>query len=188
MKYLLFLPLLLSCGVAGAADGGLRHGFWGNIDIGFGNLYLSPDVARSRTDSRLYLALAGGYAFHPQLQLGIAAGGWNIEASNFWDTASGEGLRQVFAVVRYWPTAESKLYLSFAGGSVTHWNNADGAADGTGNGYSVGLGYEVVRYAAMGTHVFLDYSRGSVDGYRPPGGVSQGEDYSAFTVGLRLGF
>jgi hypothetical protein len=188
MKYLFVLPLFLAGGVAFAADGDLRHGFWGNIDIGFGNLQRTPDLAPADTGTHVYLALAGGYTLHPQLQLGVEAGGWSISAADGWKSDTGEGLRQLFALVRYWPTESSRLYLSVAGGSVVHWNNAPGTDNGNGSGYTVGLGYEIVRYAALGTQLFLAYSAGSITGYKPVGGEAQGEDYSALTAGLRLGF
>ncbi len=187
MRYLLALALLLVAGSA-AADGVSRHGFWGDIDIGFGRLNLAPDVAPNHGDTRFYFALAGGYTVHPQLQLGVEAGGWNIEFGNPWDSTRGEGVMQLFAVARYWPTPNSGLFIKAGLGNVSHWNNASGSADGHGAGYCVGLGYELSRFGGTDTYWFLNYNAGRVSGYRPPGGVAQSEAYNALTAGLSFGF
>lgn len=165
-----------------------REGFWAGIDIGVGNLSLEPEVAKSSTGTHLYLGFQGGYTLHPQLQVGIEAGGWNIEAGNIWNPSEGEGLMQLFAVARYWPAAAPKLFVKLGGGSVTHWNNEQGAGKGTGSGYCLGIGYEVAKFAGVESHWFLNYNAGDVTGYTPPGGVRQDEDYSALSTGLTLGF
>ncbi|WP_127477215.1 hypothetical protein [Sulfurivermis fontis] len=186
MRYL--IPLLcILCGNAVAADAP-RHGFWGAIDVGVGRVSLDPQVAAERDTTRLNLALAGGYTLHPQLQLGIAAGGWSIRSGNIWDPSDGEGLSSLFAVARIWPGAESKLFFKLAGGRVTHWNNAAAAADGSGSAYEVGLGYEVFRYAGTETHWYINYARGSIDDYTAADGVKQDEDFSALSTGLTLSF
>lgn len=188
MKALLALPALFLSASVFASDVAPRQGFWGSVDIGFGSLHLDPSVAAASTGTRFYLGLSGGYTVHPQLQLGLEASGWNIRASNLWDSNKGEGLMQLFAVARYWPTTDSKLFIKMAAGNVSHWNNDSGATKGTGNGYTLGLGYELARFAGAETYWFLDYSAGSMSGYTPPGGVKQDEDYSALTAGVSLGF
>jgi len=188
MRYLLVLlgPLLAT--PLYAADAAARAGYWGSIDIGFGSLRLQPEVAAARSSTRLYLGLAGGYTLHRQLQLGIEASGWSIRSGNLRDPAKGETLLQLFGVVRYWPTPTSKLCIKAAAGGVIHRNNEPGVDTSEGHGYTLGLGYELTRYAATTTHWFLTYSAGRIDDYRPPGGSTQGEDYSAVTTGLTLGF
>ncbi len=188
MRHLLALLFALLALPAVAAEHAGRSGFWGDVDIGFGSLHLAPDIAGAGTNNRFYLGFAGGYTVHPQLQIGIEASGWSIRAGNLWDSSRGEGLRQLFGVVRYWPTENSELFLKFAGGSISHWNNEPGTSNGTGSGYTVGVGYELSRFAKAHTAWFLNYSAGSVTGYRPPGGVKQGEDFAAITAGLSLGF
>lgn len=187
MRHLLvLLCCLLGSGVA-VADAA-RHGFWGAIDLGVGNLRLEPTVAQARSLTRLNLALSGGYTLHPQVQIGLAAGGWNIKSGNLWNPADGEGISTLFAVARLWPSAESRLYVRLAGGRATHWDNAYQAANGGGDAYEVGMGYELFRYAATATHWYLHYTRGSIDGYTAPDGVKQNEAFSAISTGLVLSF
>lgn len=188
MRYLLVLlgPLLAT--PLYAADAAVREGYWGGVAIGFGSLRLQPEVAAARSSTRLYLGLAGGYTLHPQLQLGIEASGWSIRSGKLLDPAKGESLLQLFGVVRYWPTATSNLFIKVAGGGVIHRNNEPGVDNSAGRGYTLGLGYELTRYAATTTHWFLNYSAGRIDDYRPPEGGTQGEDYAAVTTGLTLGF
>jgi len=188
MRYVFaLLALLLSTATFGA-DTAVRHGFWGSVDVGFGSLRLAPEVADGNTGTRFYFGLAGGYTVQPQLQLGLEASGWNIRAGNLWDSSKGEGLMQLFGVVRYWPNPDGKLFMKLAGGSVTHWNNDPASTKGTGSGYTLGLGYELARFAGAESYWFLNYGAGSVSGYTPPGGVKQSEDYSAVTTGVTLGF
>lgn len=182
------LLMLLACAASPASGEEGRHGFWGAVDIGFGRLHLAPEVENDTTATRLYVALAGGYTLHPQWQIGLEAGGWNIHSGNLWDPADGEGLSQLFAVVRFRPTPDSRLLLKVAGGKVSHWNNSAGSSDGSGNGYTAGIGYELGQFAGMETHWFLHYSAGSINSYVPPGGVRQSEDYRALSAGLSLGF
>lgn len=188
MKQLIAIALLFPAGTVLAADTDRRHGFWGDIDIGVGSLHLAPDVDGASTRTRLYLGLQGGYTMHPQVQLGIEFSGWNIEYSNLWEPAEGEGLSQVFAVTRIWPAASSNIFFKLGAGQVTHWNNAQGAESGSGSAYVVGLGYELFRYGSTETHWFLNYSIGNIADYTPPAGVAQDEDYTALTTGLSLGF
>lgn len=188
MRYAFVLMCLLVNLTTAVADDAQRGGFWGSIDIGFGNLYLDPAVADDSTKTPLYLGFQAGYTVHPQFQLGIEASGWNIESSELWNATKGEGLMQLFAVARYWPAVDSKLFLKMGAGNTTHWNNAPGATRGTGSGYCVGLAYEVARFGAMETHWFLNYNAGDVSGYTPQGGVKQDENYSVFSTGLSFGF
>jgi len=188
MKHLLVLLSLFACGAALAADNTVRHGFWGDIDIGVGRLHLSPDVASDRTTTRLYYALSGGYTLHPQLQLGVEAGAWNINTIGLNYSNTSEGLIHLFAVARYWPTANSKLFIKAAGGRVSHWNNQGSATEGTGHGYTLGLGYELARVASTETYWFLNYNAGNINGYTPAGGVKQDENYHALAVGLSFSF
>lgn len=187
MRYLLALLCCLLGSGAAAADA-VRHGFWGAIDFGVGSLRLDPAVAEARSMTRLNLALSGGYTLHPQVQIGVAAGGWNIKSGNLWNPADGEGLSMLFAVARLWPSAESKLYFKLAGGRATHWDNAYQAANGSGDAYEVGVGYELFRYAATATHWYLNYTGGSIDGYTAPSGVKQNESFSAVSTGLTFSF
>lgn len=183
----LFSLLLLASSTVSAAEDYVRHGFWGNIEIGPGSLHLAPEVANEQTRTKLYFSFAGGYTLHPQLQLGIEAGGWNIRTRSLWDSGEGEGLMQLFVVARYWPTPDSRLFLKAAAGNVTHWSTVTGANSGTGHGYTVGMGYELSRFSRMETWWFINYSAGKVTDYTPPDGVAQGEDYRAVTAGLSFG-
>lgn len=187
MKYLLVIALILANGTAAAA-GAPRQGFWGDIDVGYGRLDLRPAAVDHNSATRFYLGVTGGYTLHPQLQLGVELSSWIVRWNSLWDSSQGEGLAQLFAVARIWPTADSKLFFKVGGGSISHWNNTKGAGSGGGSGYCVGLGYRVAQYGGTETDWFLNYNTGHVSGYRPPGGVRLGEDYSAITAGLSLGF
>lgn len=187
MKRLVIVFLLFMAGSAAAAEPA-RQGFWGAVDVGYGRLDLRPDTAPKRSDTRFYFGLAGGYTILPQLQLGIEASSWNIESSSLWEPYKGQGLMQLFAVARYRPTPDARLFVKVGAGTVSHWDNAAGASDGHGAGYCVGLGYEMMRFGGAATYWFINYNAGRVSGYRPPGGVSQSEAYSAVTAGLSFGF
>ncbi len=188
MKYVLALTCLFASGAA-LADAAQRQGFWGAVDLGYGSVHLTPDVADASTRTRLYLGLEGGYTVHPQVQLGVSVGGWSLRHDDWWNPlGSDEGMHTLFAVARIRPAADSRLFIKVGGGSATHWNNAQGADRGSGSAYVLGMGYRLGSYAATETYWFVNYTAGSVSDYRPPGGVSQDEDFGALTAGLTLGF
>jgi hypothetical protein len=178
--------LILTPGVVPAAEPGKRDAWWAVVELGGGYVDLSGPVKElDDTFTGFYLALAGGYALSPHLLIGVEASGWLRESGNLYDSSEGEAVSPIFAVLRFYPSAEeSGLYLKAGGGYVHHWNNASGAADGTGWGATGGIGYDFHVQSFFSLSPFLAYTYGELKYDNLPPHSDDNGEFHAITAGV----
>jgi hypothetical protein len=168
-----------------------RTGFWGGLDIGVASVNRSYSMTASTSQTTFALTLSGGYAWDPRLLLGIELGGWTLQASDWWwnpDSSQGEAIETVFAIARYYPTADSKLFVKGGGGLVHYWTNRPGESGANGWGGMIGVGYDVYVRGSIRVAPFVSYSFGSFSDAISPPGIKQDEHYQAATVYLGVTF
>lgn len=179
--------LALSAGAEEPRTGGF---WWGGMDIGAASLQRTYTFTPDTRDSVFALALDFGYAWDPQLLLGVELGGWTLEASDvFWSfnpDPRGEGIQTLYLMVRYYPSATSGVFVKAAYGNVSYWNYRPFESGGKGHGGALGLGKDFQASGRWHATPSLEYAWGEYHGALSPPGVYQDQAYRAVT--LRLGF
>jgi len=190
MRIAFAFAALILCGVAQAQD--FRTGFWAGGDAGVGFLKRKFDVTNDRDDTKLALAIRGGYAFTPRVLLGVEAGGWTLESSNSNDPARGQSLSTLYLYGQAYPMEERPLFLKAGIGSVRFETNHNGEVSKTGSGFMLGGGYDfsIGNLGASPRGKFYltpsaDVSWGHFGPTWSPVGVFQNQSYRA--ISLRLG-
>lgn len=149
-----------------------RKGFFGGFGLGAGYIERTfNDASLDDGETRFYMDFIGGYAFNPNLAAGLEVSGWNYQADNTYgyynssnEEPEGEGLYQVFAFGRYYPSRESGLFLKLGGGFVRQWTNRPGEdpyKDGW--GAVTGIGYDYFISGRGSATFALDYSFGEAE-------------------------
>ena len=150
-----------------------REGFFGGFSLGAGYIERTFDYASLDDEkTKFYMNFMGGYAFNPNLATGLEVSGWNYQADNTYgysngnnnEEPEGEGLYQVFAFGRYYPSRESGLFLKLGGGFVRQWTNRPGEdpyKDGW--GAVTGIGYDYFISGRGSATFALDYSFGEAE-------------------------
>lgn len=174
------------CAVPAAAQE-RTSGFWGGVDLGYGSLRRELSVTGRQTESKVAMAFRAGYFWQPQLLLGVELGGWNMEAADWEDPATGEGITTLYVMGQYYPMASSPGFVKAGLGIVDYWNNRPHESGATGSGGMVGAGWDF-RLGESSFHITpsVDYSWGRFDAVTSPPGVTQDQRYRAvtFRVGL----
>ena len=175
----------LAATTAGAAEPREGGFWWGSASFGVASLKRSYSVTPDTSDSALALALEVGYAWHPQLLLGVELGGWTLEAGDLWNPAEGEGIQTLYLVARYYPRASSGLFVKGGYGNLSYWNHRPGESGGTGHGGVLGLGMDFLATGRWYATPSLEYAWGEYHDTTTPPGVQQDQRYRALT--LRIG-
>jgi opacity protein-like surface antigen len=174
------------CAVPAAAQE-RASGFWAGVDLGYGSLRRDLSVSGPQSENKVAMGFRGGYFWHPQLLLGLELGGWNMEAANWDDPATGEGITTLFLIAQYYPLAGSAGFVKGGLGAVDYWNNRPSESGATGPGGMLGAGWDF-RMGASSFYITpsVDYSWGRFGAATSPPGVTQDQRYRAvtFRVGL----
>ncbi len=174
---------LASSLVAASDEGGF---WWAGANLGAASLERTYTVTPKTRDSAFTLALELGYAWHPQLLLGVELGGWTLEAGDLWDPARGEGIQTLYLIARYYPRETSTLFVKGGYGNVSHWIHRFNEGGGSGHGGVLGVGKDFkVSGPSWYVTPALEYAWGESRGTLSPPGVYQDQKYRALT--LRLG-
>ena len=190
MRLAVFLAAVLFVTSAIAQEPGT--GFWAGADVGVGFLKRKFDVTNNRDDTKVAVAIRGGYAFTPRLLLGLESGGWTLESTSRRDDARGQGISTLYLFGQAYPL-EGKLFFVKAGvGRVRFWTNHNGETGDTGNGFMLGVGndFNVTNLGSSPRGRFYltpsaDVSWGHFGPALSPPGITQNQSYRAIT--FRLG-
>jgi hypothetical protein len=180
--------LALAGTLASAAEPREGGFWWGSASVGAASLKRSYTSTPDTSDTVLALALEFGYAWHPQLLLGVELGGWTLEAGDLWDPAQGEGIRTLYLVARYYPRESSTLFVKGGYGNLDYWNHRPGESGGTGHGGVVGLGKDFPVSGRWQLTPSFEYAWGEVHGATSPPGVTQDQSYRALTLRIGITF
>src|SRR5712691_11826330 len=93
-------------------------GFWAGGDVGVGFLKRKFDVTNDRDDTKLAIAIRGGYAFTPRLLLGLEAGGWTLESASRRDDARGQGISTLYLFGQVYPLEDRLFFVKGGVGGV----------------------------------------------------------------------
>jgi len=184
-KKFLMACLCLAPTLACAGEPGT--GFWGGVDVGAGSLKRSYSISGDVSDTNFAMSLRGGYAWNPQLLLGVELGGWLLEASDYNnDPSQGEAVETYLLFAQYYPSRSSPWFLKGGLGGARYWTNHAGEGTGSGSAAMLGAGRDFRVSDSWSLTAAADYSSGKLDGLTSPPGVTQNASYSALT--FRIGF
>lgn len=176
---LCFLPSLVLADDAGT-------GWWGAIDAGVGSLQRSYSVSGDASDTNFAMSFRAGYAWHPQLLLGVELGGWVLEASDYnEDPSQGEAVETFLLFAQYYPGRSSPYFLKGGIGGARYWTTHAGEGSGSGPAAMLGIGRDFRMSDRWSVTASADYSAGKLDGLTSPPGVTQDASYRALT--FRIG-
>ena len=178
----------LASTAAGAAEPREGGYWWGSANVGAASLQRSYSVTADTRDSAFALALEFGYAWHPQLLLGVELGGWTLEAGDWWTPDEGEGIQTLYLVARYYPSESSTVFVKGGYGNLSYWNHRFGESGGSGSGGVLGLGKDFPTSGRWHLTPSLEYAWGEVHGATSPPGVTQDQSYDALTLRLGITF
>ena len=176
---------------AQSSDEQSRTGFWGGLDVGIASVNRSYSVTGDTSQTTFALTLSGGYAWDPRLLLGIELGGWTLQASGWWwnwNSSQGQGIETIFAIARYYPIADSRLFVKGGGGLVHYWTRQPGESGANVWGGVIGVGYDVYVSGSIRVAPLVSYSSGSFNGAISPPGIMQDQRYQAVTAYLGVTF
>ncbi len=137
--------------------------WWFGFDLGTGDLRRSAPGA-SESKLRFYANFEGGVVVTPQLLVGVEAGGWLIQPSDWWDPTRGAAISPMFVTARIYPSKMSTFHVRLGGGLIDAWDNALPDSDQIGAGWEAGLGYDVRIGGRHHITPFVIYSRGRAGG------------------------
>lgn len=165
-----------------------RTGFWGGVDAGYGTLKRSRSVTGSADHNNFAMTFRGGYAWHPQLLLGVELGGWLLEASDYNgdDPSRGEAIETFLALAQYYPGAGTPWFVKAGLGGARYWSNHAGEESGGGPAAMLGLGRDFPVSERWRVSASADYSWGRLNDITSPPGVTQDERYRALTFRIGL--
>jgi len=170
--------------LAQTTDEQSRTGFWAGLDVGIASVQRSYSMTGNTSETTFALTLSGGYAWDPRLLLGVELGGWTLQASDWWwnsNSSQGQGIETIFAIARYYPIANSRLFVKGGGGLVHYWTNQAGESGARGWGGVIGVGYDVYVKGSLRVAPLVSYSFGSFNGAISPPGITQDQRYQALT-------
>ena len=173
---------------AGAAEPREGGYWWGSASIGAASLKRSYSVTPDTSDSAFALAFEVGYAWHPQLLLGVELGGWTLEAGDWWTPNEGEGIQTLYLVARYYPRQSSTFFVKGGYGNLSYWNHRYGESGGSGSGGVLGLGKDFPTSGRWNATPSLEYAWGQIHGAMSPPGVTQDQDFRALTLRIGITF
>ena len=161
-----------------AQDNAGHTGWWGNIEAGIGYVGLSIQEHKE-TDPHFYLGFSGGYSINPDFLIGVELSGWLFEGSNLQNPYEGDGISQVFAIIRYYPLKTKNFFTKIGGGYVSHWNNHAGMTETKeGWGLALGAGYDFAMKSYLSLTPFLTYNYGDL----------KDQQHSAVSFGIGVTF
>ncbi len=162
-------------------------GFWGGIDLGAGSLKRSYSISGDVSDTNIAMSLRGGYAWNPQLLLGVEIGGWLLEASDYnRDPSQGEAVETYLLFAQVYPSRGSPWFLKGGLGGARYWTNHAGEGSGSGTAAMLGAGRDFRMSESWSFTAAADYSSGKLDGLTSPPGVTQNASYRALTFRVGL--
>ena len=162
--------------------------FWIHLNLGYGTANFSCDSfcgSGPRIDGGTYGIELGG-TVSPSVRLGGSFEAWTHQ---FGDGTS-EDMENVGLVMYYYPSVSSGLFLK-GGVGFSSYHASDLGIDGTGWGYSGGLGYEFPIGASVTIIPFADYNVGKVgevDFSDGSGIYDTGWNQNFVAIGVSFGF
>lgn len=122
---------------------------------------LERDTGHMLRNDTLSLALEGGVELSPAFAVGLRAGGWTITPYDFNRPGKGSSLSMLALALRYHARTLPRLHLRSHIGLIHYSDEAPGAMDGDGSGYSLGIGYDIPLTHTICITPFFDAGRGS---------------------------
>lgn len=122
-----------------------REGFRLGLELGAGAVERTLFDAEV-DETNFYMGFVGGYWMGQHVLAGLELNGWLLQAGNLNDPSVGEGISRVFAYTQVYPSRQHGMFVKVGAGYVSYWNNRPGEpAAKDGNGFEIGLGYDVTR-------------------------------------------
>jgi hypothetical protein len=185
------LPALALCFACASPAPALAEepgtGFWGGIDGGVASLKRSYSVSGDVSDTNFAMSLRAGFAWHPQLLLGVELGGWLLQASDYnVDPSQGEAVEAFLVFAQYYPGRSSPWFVKGGLGAARYWTNHAGEGSGSGSAAMLGFGRDFRMSDSWSITAAADYSAGNLDGLTSPPGVTQDARYRALTFRVGL--
>jgi hypothetical protein len=161
--------------------------FWIHLNLGYGTANVSCDSCGTgpRLDGATYGLELGG-TVSPSMRLGGLFEAWTHQVGDATEYMENVGL-----VMYYYPSVSSGLFLKGSVGFASYHASGIPAIDGTGWGYSGGLGYEFPIGSSVTLIPFADYVVGHVgelDFSDGSGAFATGWNQNFVAVGLSFGF
>jgi hypothetical protein len=133
---------LLGATAGRAQDEPARHGFWADVQFGYGQLEKSSDQEPQTQHDVFALQFGLGGWLHHRLRLGGEIGGWLIEAFSTTDPSKGESVSQLRVVAQFYPSRHG-FFLKGAVGQAVYTNEHPLQFDSRGWGGTIGVGYDL---------------------------------------------
>ncbi len=174
------------------------HRFWGEIGVGYGHVERSAS-AGTLHDESFALDLAGGLSVSPQLKLGLALGGYNLQSTCLSspghactpaEMQRGKGIEHLLIVADFRPAVRDGWLLHAGVGASGYWAQSVSQYQNRANSYGWGgeIGGGYTWKVASETHVGVRaaYEFGHLSGNEGAGVPAF--DYSALKVTMTLAY
>ena len=162
-----------------------REGFWIGFGLGYGSANVSCDncISGSRTGGpTLFLKLGGTPS--RDLLIGASFNGWTHDLNG-----ANETMGNVTASLFYYPVTTSGFFLTGGLGFSAYNINSSPEVNGSGWGFTGGVGYDVRVGRNISLTPVVNYTYGALGDFEVPGiGTARGWKQNVIDVGLGVTF
>ena len=162
-----------------------RDGFWIGFGVGYGSANISCDncTSGSRTGGPTAFLKLGGTPSR-NLLIGASLNGWVHPTDSLTET-----MGNVTASVFYYPVATSGFFLNGGLGFSSYNLDSSPAVNGSGWGFTAGVGYDVRVGRNVSLTPVVNYVYGALGDFGVPGiGTARGWKQNVIDVGLGVTF
>ena len=135
-----------------------RRGFWAGFGLGYGsaNIVCESCISGPRVGGYTAWVKAGG-TLSPSVRLGALVDGWTHTTGGATET-----MANLTASIFYYPRVSSGFFLTGGVGFSDYRVNTDPSINGTGWGFTAGVGYDLRVGRALSLTPVATYGWGSV--------------------------
>ena len=162
-----------------------RDGFWIGFGVGYGSANVSCDncVSGSRTGGPTAFLKLGGTPTH-NLLIGASLNGWAHPTDSLTET-----MGNITASVFYYPVTTSGFFLNGGLGFSAYNLDSSPAVNGSGWGFTAGVGYDLRVGRNISLTPVLNYTYGALADFGVPGiGTARGWKQNVIDFGLGVTF
>lgn len=161
-----------------------HHGFWADVEFGYGRLEKSSDQEPVTRQGVFTLNFALGGWLNPQLRLGGELGGWLLESFSTMDPSVGESVSQARVIAQWYPWPDRGLFLKVGGGRAVYTNEHPLEFDSEGWGGTIGAGYDLRVSNGFSLTPVVTFNQGTLGQVRNPVITVRNRRYRAVDVGV----
>jgi hypothetical protein len=163
-----------------------HHGFWADVEFGYGRLAKSSDQEPLTRQGVFTLNFAVGGWLNHHLRLGGELGGWLLQGFSTIDPSIGESVSQVRVVGQWYPWPSRGLFVKAGAGRAIYTNEHPLEFDSEGWGGTIGAGYDLRVSGSFSLTPVVSFNRGSLGGVSNLVTTVRNRRYHVVDVGIAL--